>query len=434
MGTALSVDARLEIHDRHVAGETLTDIARSMGIHYETARKWYRVARQEGRKGLVQRRRRPPRQLLHQVPDRVRERLVALRKNHPGWGVPYLRQQLLADPDFTEDEGNHVPSVAAIYRYLHAVEENPFGRTKLAQDTPPVRLVDQVQHAHQLWQMDLKEKCAVKGLSQQVTVVTARDVYSSVTVASEVVALRRHASTLDGATVQQACRKCFTRWGLPDVLRTDNGSCFVGTMPQAGFPSYLTLWLTGLGVRHETIDKGQVTQNGCVERYNRTYTNLVLRDGPYADVAELQQVSDSTVEFLNGVYPSRAGRCGSRPPLSAHPEAQTPRRVYREETEGEQLSLALVDAYLAQFVWRRTVGSRGQVALGGERYGLGIEYAGEVMEITFDPQDRSFVFTRVDGSAQVRLPATALEADDIIGHRTRRRRRQVRSAENTTRL
>ena len=430
MGNALSAEARLDIYERHGAGEKLTDIARSMGIHYETARKWWRVGRGQGREGLVHRRRRPPRQVLHGVPDRVRERLAALRGKNPAWGVPYLRQQLLESKELTADERKHVPSVAAIYRYLHQVEQNPLGRTKLAQDTPSPPLVDQAEHPHHLWQMDLKEKCAVSGLPHRVTVVTARDVYSSVTVASEVVALRRYASTLSGATVQAMCRKCFARWGLPDILRTDNGSCFVGTMPQTGFPSYLTLWLTGLGVRHETIDKGQVTQNGCVERYSRTYSNLALRNGPYADVEELQRVSDLTVEFLNTKYPSRAGRCGCRPPLEAYPEALTPRRAYREEAaELGQFSLGLVDTYLAQFRWRRTADPRGQIALGGARYWMGKEHAHEVFEIVFDPQDRSFVFTRVDNTAQVRLPAKGLEAADIIGHRTRRRR-QTRSAEN----
>jgi len=145
-------------------------------------------------------------------------------------------------------------------------------------------------------------------------------------------------------TCRAACRRCFSDWGLPSILRTDKGTCFLATWPQTGFPSQFTLWLVGLGVAHETITKGQVTQNGCVERFNRTYSNLVLRDGPFADLEELEQVSAVTVNFLNHTYPSRAGICASQAPLLAHPHAAAPHLPYRKEQEKSLFSLERIDA------------------------------------------------------------------------------------------
>ena len=412
MPEALSVETRLAIYDRHVAGETLHLIAQELGIHYETARKWWRIGRDRGRDALVARPRKPIGRLRN-VPAKVMELFTALRAKHPSWGVTYLRQQLLHHPELTEQERAKVPSTATLYRHVHAVEDQPF-KHKTKNQPPTIPLIKQTRHAHHLWQVDLKEKCRVKGLPNRVTVVNMRDVYSSVTTGSEVFELIRSTSALTLAQVQDSCRQCFTQWGLPDRIRTDNGSCFVGTMSQTGFPSYLTLWLKGLGIEHETIDKGKVTQNGCIERYNRTYTNLVLRDGPFEDVEQLRELSRTTVEFLNTKYPSQAGHCKGRPPLSAHPEAATPRRRYSQKSEPKLFSLARVDAYLAEFRWQRRADRVGKVSLGRVDYYLGRANKGLTFDVTFDPEDRTFVFKTPDGSLSLKQPAQGLDTADIF--------------------
>jgi transposase InsO family protein len=412
MRPALPPEQRLAIHDRHRTGESLAAIAIDLGIHYETARKWWREARLKGRAGVAERPRKPI-GLLHRTPPQVVARLRQLRKEHPHWGVPYLRQQLLADPTLTPPERAAVPALSSLYRYLRQLEDRP-PRAPLKNRVPPSSLVAQARYPHHLWQMDLKEKCRVSGLPQQISVANVRDVYSSVTVGAEVFALSRPNATLSGADMQAACRACFTYWGLPDLLRTDQGSCFVGTMPQTGFPSHFTLWLVGLDIRHETILKGQVTQNGCVERFNRTYNSLVLRGGPFTDLEELRQLSQETLDFLNTTYPSRAGTCQGRAPLQAHPQAATPRRPYHPARETERFSLDRVDAYLAQFRWQRRTDDVGKLSLGGCDYYLGREHKRRPFDVSFDPSDRHFVFQTPDGTLTLRRPALGLDAHHIL--------------------
>jgi len=357
------------------------------------------------------------------VPERVCRRLDVLRRGHPGWGIPYLRQQLLSDAFLTPEERARVPSLSAIYRYLHAVEDNPFPKKRGSGQIPTTPLVEQALYCHHLWQMDLKEKCKVRGLPHRVTAANVRDVHSSVTIASEIFELSRSDSGLTGADMQRVCRTCFSEWGLPDVLRTDNGSCFVGTMPQTGFPSYFVLWLRGLGVKHETIPKGKVTQNGCVERYNRTYGSLVLQDGPYENAEELRAVSKLTVDFLNRCYPSRAGTCRGKPPLHAHPEAKKPRRRYTLRRERKLFSLARVDEYLSQFKWSRRADANGRVTLGQNGYHLGRQHRRRVFDVIFDRSDRHFVFRAPDGQVELRRPAVGLDADHILNARASHQRR-----------
>jgi len=413
MTAPLTPEQRLAIYDRHRKGESLASIAQDLGVHYETARKWWRVGRLQGRGQLADRPRKHP-GTLRRVPPAVVERMRTLREQHRGsWGVPYLHQQLLADPELTSAERAQVPSLATLYRYVRTLEGRE-PRRPLRNQTPVAPLIAQTEYPHQLWQMDLKEKCRVAGLPHQVTVANVRDVHSSLTVGAEIFQLTRHNATLSGGDIQTACRQCFARFGSPDILRTDKGSCFVGTMPQTGFPSHFTLWLVGLGIAHETIEKGQVTQNGCVERFNRTFNQLVLRDGPFATLEELQHLADETRDFLNHRYPSRAGSCQGQPPLTAHPRAARPRRRFSPDREAELFHQPRVDRYLAGFSWQRRADKVGRVSLGGQLYYLGRQHKGRVFDITFEPRFRRFVLQTPDGDITLRLPAQGLDPSDIM--------------------
>lgn len=425
MAVALPVETRLAIYDRHVAGEPLQAIALELGIHYETARKWWRVGRDQGREALVARARKPIGKLRDVDPEVIRL-LRQMREDHPRWGVPYLRQQLLAHPDLTKAQRAQVPSQATLYRYIRAVEDRPF-QQKTKQHVPTTPLIQQTTHPHHLWQIDLKEKCKVKGLDNRFTVVNMRDVYSSVTIAAEVYELTRTTPAVTMADVQDACRAAFCQWGLPDRVRTDNGACFVGTMRQFGFPSYLSLWLVGIGIDHETIDKGKVTQNGCVERFNRTYANLVLRDGPFDSADQLRELSRTTIDFLNTNYPSQAGTCRRRPPLTAHPDANQPKRPYRLSQEKKLFSQKRVDEYLARFRWQRRADRVGKVSMGRIDYNLGRAHATRIFDVTFDPDNRTFVFSTPDHEVTITKPALALDAEHILDVRTSQAKRLRKS-------
>ncbi len=420
MPPALAPEQRLEIVDRHRKGETLTVIARDLGIHYETARKWARAGRRQGRQALVHRPRKPIGQLKG-VPPEVIACLLQLRKDHPSWGIPYLRVQLLHDERLTEQQRAKVPSLSSVYRFLRSYEDRA-PKVTLKNTVPSTPLVRQASHPHHLWQMDLKEKCHVQGLDYQITVANVRDIYSSVTVGAVVFALSRRNATLSTADMQDACRECFTAWGLPDILRTDKGTCFTGNFAQTSFPSAFSLWLAGLGIKHETIAKGKVTQNGCVERFNRTYSNLVLRDGPFDDIEQMRELSQCTIDFLNRCYPSRAGRCHGQAPLVVHPEAQQPRRPYDPEREHELFDLQKVDRYLAEFTWQRRADMVGKVSLADQDYYLTRANKGQVFDVTFDPADRNFCFKRPDGEMVRRITAASLDAEDLTDIRGHPRR------------
>lgn len=77
---------------------------------------------------------------------------------------------------------------------------------------------------------------------------------------------------LDGPRVQETQRvfeRVFRAYGLPQVLRTDNGEPFASATT-VGRLSRLSVWWIRLGIAVERIAPGRPDQNGRHERFHRT--------------------------------------------------------------------------------------------------------------------------------------------------------------------
>jgi len=70
-------------------------------------------------------------------------------------------------------------------------------------------------------------------------------------------------------------RELFERYGLPDVVRTDNGTPFCGT-GLAGL-SRLAVWWIRLGIRVDRIHLASPDENGSHERFHRTLKRETTR-------------------------------------------------------------------------------------------------------------------------------------------------------------
>jgi putative transposase len=72
----------------------------------------------------------------------------------------------------------------------------------------------------------------------------------------------------DGDNVRRAMQQVFDEFGLPDAIRSDNGTPFAST-GVAGL-SQVSAWWWRLGIRHERIQPGKPQQNGRHERMHLT--------------------------------------------------------------------------------------------------------------------------------------------------------------------
>ena len=91
--------------------------------------------------------------------------------------------------------------------------------------------------------------------------LTVTDAYSRYLLARVIVPPRTE-------EVRAALEELFVRYGLPETIRSDNGSPFAGT-GAAGLSRLSVGWLKA-GIALERIDPGRPQQNGRHERMHKT--------------------------------------------------------------------------------------------------------------------------------------------------------------------
>ena len=71
---------------------------------------------------------------------------------------------------------------------------------------------------------------------------------------------------IDGKQVRAVMESAFREYGMPEAVRTDNGTPFATSAP--GGLSELSVWWIRLGIEHERIERGKPSQNGRHERFH----------------------------------------------------------------------------------------------------------------------------------------------------------------------
>lgn len=253
--------------------------------------------------------------------------------------------------------------------------------------------------AHECWLLDFDELLNWSGVGWT-NVMNVTDLATGIKIGSFVHPAgsphKRH--LISWEQIQVNLRVSFSRWGLPDRIRTDRDRRLVapGEYP---VPMPFTLWLAGLDIQHEIIQR--VTQNGGVERFNRTWESRLLDLPLGSDWQEVQDYVNYAVWRMNAVLPSRGRNCRRRPPLLVYPEACTPRRYYSLQDELRIFQLRQVQEYLAQGRWLRRTSTQGQFSFHSNLLNATRSHKRQVVVVTFDMKTCQF---------QVRLA----ESDDVI--------------------
>jgi len=389
-------------------GYTNSQIASEVGWTIPTVRKWRRRARRDGRKGLASKMGRPVIGALSSYPVRLRETLRAWRVAHPGWGPKTLRAELEADERF---EGQRLPSLSGIANFL---KEQDLARSYERHSELPQSTSQATSAPHEEWEMDSRGQERVPDIGI-IALVNLCDEFSKAKIRSYpcVVGQKRATRRPRTEDYQLVLRLSFTEWGLPDRIAVDHDSVFYDNTCKSPFPTRFHLWLLALGVDLAFGRPGRPTDQATVERSHQTWAWQALKGQTFTDWDRLRAYLEQRRSFLN--YRLPCSTLGNRPPLTAHPEALQPRRLYRPEWEAELLNLSRVYAYLAQGRWFRQVSQVGTASLGRQTYGLGVTWGREAVEITFDPTDRHLVFLSADGQREKRLPLQGISTTNLMG-------------------
>ena len=233
---------------------SLAELCQRYEISRETGYKWLERYQQEGEEGLEERSRAPlhhPQAMLPKVIDA----LVDLRRRHPRWGPRKLRAYL-------QREAPKIlwPAASSIGDLLRR-EGLAHPRRKRKRTPPYTQPLQHAQAPNQVWCADFKGWFLTQD-GVRCDPLTISDAYSRYLL--RCCAVKR----TDGEHAWAVFEAAFREFGLPEAIRTDNGSPFASRAP-AGLSQLSMLWLR-LGIRHERIEPGQPQQNGRHERMHQT--------------------------------------------------------------------------------------------------------------------------------------------------------------------
>lgn len=378
------------------SGQTFAQIAQALEISPACVRKWWRRGRDQGMLGLLERKRgRPIAGALSTFSPQVRETSLKLKREHKRWGANRVLIELQKDPALT---GLTFPSRSRLYALFH--QECPeclsiWTHHKAVPPTPTVTAV------HEEWQVDHQEGHRLLDGSIA-TVCTIRDPYGAAMIASQAFSVKteKHWRKLTWEEVRQVLRAGFAEWQtLPDSVLTDN-EMGLGGNPNDPFPSWLSLYLAGLGIQHNFIRSHRPTDQPQVERNHRTLDGLTDDECSRQDLSNFQQSLDQERYLYNDQFPSRASDCGGYPPLQAHPELLHPRRPYQTELEAILFDMQRVYHYLAGFTFERKVNRNGQVTLKGHPYTVGLAHKQKQISVRLDEQTQEWMFLERDEQDQ----------------------------------
>lgn len=269
-------------------GQNLSHICSQYGVSRSTAYRWIKRYRDSGRSGLEPASSRPASNSRSWSPD-WRNEALRLRKRYP-WGGKKLR--VLLERAFPDQP---LPAASTIDRW---VRES--GLSEPRRTSPPSHQreapLTPAQRPGEVYCADFKGQFKL-GDGSYCYPLTITDAYSRFIVGC--FALR----SIEGAPVRRCFERVFATYGVPDRIRTDNGTPFAGK-GLARF-STLSVWWYVHGIISERIALGRPDQNGSHERMHRTLKRETIR--PPATTRPAQQRRfDAFVSDYNCIRPHEA--------------------------------------------------------------------------------------------------------------------------------
>jgi putative transposase len=230
-------------------------LCRDFGISRKNGYKWLGRYREFGSVGLKDLSRAPTR-----IPGRtdleIETLIVSERRKHPTWGPKKL---------------------VVVLERVHGLERPPAcstigeilkrnGLIKARRRRPGAFKVERkdltaAERCNEVWATDFKGWFNLEN-GTRCDPLTISDQYSRFIIRLEAVRQATQRYTQSGFV------RAFQAYGLPEIIRVDNGSPFASSGP--GGLSKLSVWWLSLGIDVEFTRPGKPQDNGCHERMHRT--------------------------------------------------------------------------------------------------------------------------------------------------------------------
>jgi transposase InsO family protein len=254
---------------------TFTDLCALYGISRVTGYKWLERANASGLDFLQELSRRPH-GCPHATPPVLQARLLEARRRHPTWG-PRKLLALMRRQERRQGTAFAWPARSTVAELLRRNGLSA-ARRRRARRGHPGRPLTPMTAPNVIWTADYKGQFRL-GDGRYCYPLTVQDGFSRYLLACR---------GLTGTTTVESrpvFERLFQEYGLPEILRTDNGVPFAtGAL---GRLSQLSVWWIRLGIYPELIEPAHPEQNGRHERMHRTLKRATAR--PPAPTRRRQQ-------------------------------------------------------------------------------------------------------------------------------------------------
>ena len=314
-------------------GASFSALCREYGISRKTGYKWRQRALAEGLRQLADHSRRP-KSSPTQLAESAVCALIRFKLRHPMWGPKKIRQ--LYARRFAD-----VPSLSSCQRVLTQAGLVMRRRRRRAALGERITSPITAQSPNEVWTVDFKGWWSLSN-GQRCEPLTVRDAYSRYVLAVHAVP---RANTTQ---VQSFFTGLFEQYGLPRIIKSDNGAPFATVSAPHGL-SRLSAWWLALGIGLDRSRPAHPQDNGAHERLHRDIAaELSCQNHP--DLESQQAAFDLWREEFNWQRPHEAlqGRC--------------PAEIYRKSSRRMPASVAI--DYGTDMVIRK-VSQAGMIKWGG---------------------------------------------------------------------
>ena len=260
----------------------MTELCNYYGISRKTGYKWLARYDQGGIEALSDRSRAPhshPQEISH----RTKETILAIKSRFPRWGAPKIRARLERE----HPNWDSYPAISTIGLFLHN-QDLTCPRKRRRRATPTEPPLTSGHYVNQVWCADFKGHFST-GDGSRCNPLTISDH------ASRYLLCCRHVDRMSYELVKMRFEHSFRQYGLPEVIRTDNGTPF--SSRGLGGLSRLSYWWIRLSIYPERIEPGHPEQNGRHERIHKTLKDHTAKPPAKNIVAQQRRFNDFRYEY-----------------------------------------------------------------------------------------------------------------------------------------
>jgi transposase InsO family protein len=316
---------------------TFSDHCLRFSVSRQTAYDWLCRFDDDGVDGLEAKPSAPGR-CPHVTDDRTVALIVEAREEHPTWGPKKLRAWL--EQQWPWKVELPAPSTMGDILKRAGLVATRKRRHRIVRHVSPLL---HVSAPNDVWTTDFKGHFRTRDrlLCYPLTLADCHSRYL----------LRCDAYASPDAAVRRSFEAAFIEYGMPSVIRSDNGLPFASSATPAGI-SRLSVWWLRLGILPERITPGAPWENGRHERMHRTL-KAEATEPPQANRKQQQRAFDAFRREFNDDRPHEA--LGQRPPrtLYTHSKRAYPRKLPEWQYPGTYQLRRITNSGMLQVDGRR---------------------------------------------------------------------------------